>query len=89
MKIGCTTRMITRFAAIRTQRPEAELLAIEPGYKDLEHERHRQFAKTRVTHHGGNREWYHRSQQLVDLVNELRRVHGDPWEHPAVKNVAR
>lgn len=83
VKIGCTTRLASRFAAIRTQRPDVRLLAIEPGYLDLERMRHRQFARDRVTHHGGNREWYHKTDQIMDHVNEIRGRHGDPWKHPS------
>jgi hypothetical protein len=87
VKIGCTTRMSLRFAAIANQRPGAVLLAIEPGFMDREHQRHRQFAHLRVTHHGGNREWYRKAPDLMEWINEARRQYGDPWEHEAVQAV--
>lgn len=84
VKIGSTTRLATRFANIRIQRPALVLLAAEPGYNDLERERHRRFRGVRVSHHGGNREWYRKTPELMEWVNDVRRVYGDPWQMPQV-----
>lgn len=84
IKIGSTTRMANRFATIRRQRPDVKLLAIEPGHLDLERQRHRQFASCRVSHHGGNREWYHKSDLLMSHINDMRGQYGDPWKRAGI-----
>lgn len=84
VKIGSSTRMATRFAAVAEQRPGAVLLAVEPGHHDLEMQRHREWRKIRVAHHGGSREWYHKHPELLEWITEVRTAHGDPWAHPAV-----
>ena len=84
VKIGSSTRMSTRFAAIREQRPGVVLLAVEPGYHDLEQQRHREWRRFRVAHHGGSREWYHKRPELLEWITEVKKAHGEPWAHPAV-----
>lgn len=89
IKIGCSMRLGTRITSLLEQRPAIVLLAVEPGYKDLERARHREFRQYRVAHHGGNREWYHKNDELMAWINSVRQYHGEPWEHPAVKAVPR
>lgn len=79
VKIGVTTRLHQRFREVTANRPNSKLLAVEPGYMDLERLRHRQFAATRVT---GNpsREWFLKTDELMAHIGEVRNRHGDPWE---------
>jgi hypothetical protein len=84
VKIGSSTRLPVRFATIAGQRPNVRLLAVEPGYTELEKRRHREWRRHRVSHHGGNREWYHKTPEMMQWINDVRKAHGDPWAHPAV-----
>lgn len=59
IKIGVTTNLINRLDGI----PWDEVLTVEPGYRDLEQRRHRQFRGCRV--HG---EWFTRSPDLLEHI---------------------
>lgn len=86
IKIGTTSRIHKRMA----QQKMDELLAAEPGYFDLESERHSQFAADRVVMQRlGRNDWFRLSATLLEHVRELRTVHGIPerprgWEPEAV-----
>jgi hypothetical protein len=64
VKIGFTTNLTLRVAAIGAE----EVLATEPGGREREHRRHRQFAALRV--HG---EWFHLAAPLTHHINALAR----------------
>lgn len=69
VKIGTSRRPRQRLAAIRHE----ELLAFERGGREVEQERHRQFADLRE---GG--EWFSLTGVLTAHVDALRSA-GDPW----------
>lgn len=69
VKIGTSATPRARLAAIRHE----ELLAFEQGGRDLEQQRHRQFAALRE---GG--EWFTLAAPLVDHIDSLR-TGRDPW----------
>jgi len=79
VKIGATTRLHQRFGQLALTRPKLKLLAVEPGYVDMERQRHREFQKWRVKGRSG-REWFHRNDVLMEHVRKLRQQYGDPWE---------
>lgn len=66
IKIGWTTGLRSRMQALRPD----ELVAIEPGSRHVETQRHREFAPYNVPHMGG-REWFSRSPALLDHVAAL------------------
>ncbi|MCM3780422.1 GIY-YIG nuclease family protein [Microbacterium hydrocarbonoxydans] len=70
VKIGTSGRPRQRLAAIRHD----ELLAFEPGGRDLEQARHREFASIRE---GG--EWFTLTAELEYHVAALRTT-SDPWQ---------
>ncbi|MCW4384929.1 GIY-YIG nuclease family protein [Salinibacterium sp. SYSU T00001] len=69
VKIGTSAHPRKRLAAIRHD----ELLAVEPGGRALEQQRHREFAALRE---GG--EWFTLTGELAEHVSALRRE-GEPW----------
>lgn len=71
IKIGTSTRLRSRLATLRVD----EVLAIEPGGRDLEQERHRQFSVERIDL---RRENFRQSQALLDHISELRARHFIP-----------
>jgi hypothetical protein len=77
VKIGTTTRLRDRFAAIRCRNPEAMLLATEPGHYELERARHAQFKHIQVKQRG-HKEWFTKTAELMEHITEVRREHGDP-----------
>lgn len=79
VKIGATTRLHQRFGQLALTRPKIKLLAVEPGYTDMEHQRHRQFHTLRVKGRSG-REWFNKGAELMAHVNAVRQQYGDPWE---------
>jgi hypothetical protein len=72
IKIGFTTRLRNRLATLRVD----ELLAVEPGGEDLEHERHRQFAVERIDL---RRENFRPSDRLTSHVVATREEYGLPY----------
>ncbi|WP_235556651.1 GIY-YIG nuclease family protein [Microbacterium sp. GCS4] len=70
MKIGTSGRPRQRLAAIRHD----ELLAFEPGGREIEQARHRQFAAIRE---GG--EWFTLDEDLRAHIRALRTT-DDPWQ---------
>lgn len=59
---------------MRKYPPGSTLLAVEPGDRDVETQRHRQFAGSR----SDGREWFRPTPDLMELIDELVSVHGDP-----------
>lgn len=70
VKIGTSRRPRQRLASIRHE----ELLAFEPGGRDVEQARHREFADVRE---GG--EWFTLTPRLENHIAGLRAV-DDPWQ---------
>jgi len=71
IKVGYSVDVKRR---MRAYPPGSKLLAVEPGDRELEKARHRQFAGSRTD----GREWFRPTQDLMELVQELVDVHGDP-----------
>jgi hypothetical protein len=82
IKIGTTTQLRPRMLKLRIE----ELLAVEPGYYDLERQRHAQFAEFQIVikRQGKPNEWYVPARALLRFARELRAAHGLPdlsrWE---------
>lgn len=73
IKIGYSTNLKQRISQLRLQ-PTA-LLATEPGGRDLEKERHRQFSADRIV---SNREDFTLSPRLLAHIGALLAEHGPP-----------
>lgn len=59
---------------MRAYPPGCQLLAVEPGDRQLELRRHRQFVASRTD----GREWFRPTPDLLELVREIVGIHGDP-----------
>lgn len=70
VKIGMSRNLAGRLLQI----PHDELLAVEPGEREVEAARHRQFNATRV-----NGEWFEMTSDLFQHLLSLRG--GKPWTH--------
>lgn len=68
VKIGYTANLMQR---MDTYPPDSKLLAVEPGGKDVERDRHRQF------HHalGLGREWFVPDDELLEHITRVAREH--------------
>lgn len=77
VKIGTSTRLGPRLAALRQRRPQLVLLAAEPGYYDLERTRHAQFRELRQPIRR-DVEWYRKDSRLMEHITLIRREFGDP-----------
>jgi hypothetical protein len=71
LKIGYSVDVKRR---MRAYPPGSELLAVEPGDRDLETQRHRQFAGSRTD----GREWFRPTPDILDLVEEIVTTYGEP-----------
>lgn len=80
VKIGYSINMHQRLSALRVNRDA--VLATEPGGRDLERQRHAQFAAERV----GRREDFNPSRRLLAHIEAVRAKHGEPrittWQAP-------
>jgi hypothetical protein len=72
IKIGFTQNMQERMLGLRVDL--IDVLATEPGGRDVERERHKQFAHLRV----GNRENFKKDPDLLTHIAKVRREHGKP-----------
>lgn len=78
IKIGFSTNLRERLRALRAT--PSDLLAVEPGGRDLEQQRHQQFNHLRVT---PKREDFHGDRDLRRHIGALRALHGMPaWLSP-------
>lgn len=75
IKIGYSANPEKRIAAL----PHDEVLAMEPGGRELEAARHGQFAEARI----GRGEWFHMAPALVAHIRQLQADDADPWEQLA------
>lgn len=71
IKVGYSVDVKRR---MRAYPPGSQLLAVEPGDRDLERQRHHQFAGSRTD----GREWFRPTPDLLELVAEIVAVHGEP-----------
>jgi hypothetical protein len=71
VKIGYTSNLTQRS---RHYPPGSELLAVEPGTRELEARRHRQFSRDLAR----GREWFHESDTIRDHVTALVGEFGKP-----------
>jgi len=69
VKIGYSSDPWTRVLDMRTARPTVELIAIEPGDRKVEAERHRQFAEWRIA---DNREWFEWSAEIERHIETIQ-----------------
>lgn len=80
LKIGTTAHFRARMQELRVE----EVLAVEPGGRDLERARHAEFAEYQVIHpgrrgaRGGHHEWFSPGERLIAHAAALRDVHGVP-----------
>lgn len=72
VKIGYSTNIKQRMGALRV--PVENLLATEPGGRDLEAIRHEQFAAERV----GRLEDFNPSRRLLAHIEAIKAEHGEP-----------
>lgn len=77
VKIGFTSGIAERLVNLRVD-PDA-LLAVEPGWRETEHERHVQFAAERQ----GKRENFNPSRRLMAHISVMRSKYGDPLDYAA------
>jgi hypothetical protein len=71
IKIGWTSDLTKR---MKGYPPDSILMAVEPGSRQDETRRHRQFANNRT--HG--REWYTMSPSLMHHIDAVKAEHGEP-----------
>jgi hypothetical protein len=71
LKIGHTVNLTRRMSEYP---PRAKLLATEPGDRDVEAVRHRQFRNHLVD----GREWFRDCDELRDHIADLLQMHGKP-----------
>lgn len=73
IKIGYTTNVRARMSQLRVD-SLSDVLATEPGGKDLELSRHKQFADLRI----GARENFKADKRLMAHIEAVRDFHGEP-----------
>jgi hypothetical protein len=71
IKVGYSVDVKRR---MRQYPPGCTLLAVEPGDRDLERKRHQQFRGSLLD----GREWFRPTPDLMELVDEVVSVHGEP-----------
>lgn len=71
LKIGYSVDVKRR---MRAYPPGSQLLAVEPGDRDLETQRHRQFAGSLLD----GREWFRPTPDVLELVSEIIKTYGEP-----------
>lgn len=79
IKIGTTTRLADRMNELRVAN-RANLLAAEPGGRDVESQRHAQFEPFRWRK---RKEDFRQGRELLEHIAAVRLEHGDPWHLPA------
>lgn len=75
VKIGYTAYLRDRVGSLRVA--FNSLLAVEPGARHVESQRHEQFASERQ----GRRENFNPSRRLLTHVEAMRVKHGEPWSY--------
>lgn len=74
VKIGYTIHLRERVNSLRIN--QDAVLAVEPGWRETEAQRHAQFADERQ----GRRENFNPSRRLMAHIDVVRSKHGEPWE---------
>jgi len=82
IKIGFTSRLETRMRDMRV--PLRNVLAIEPGGRELEKQRHEQFRSCRIAR---NLEEFHPVPELMGWIEQVRDQHGLPAFPPDTRSV--
>lgn len=83
IKIGTTTNLHDRMHVLMPD----EILAVEPGGRELEKERHQQFADLRI---GKLSEHFYPGRELKEHIAKVRAEHGRPDPRlPSIERVAR
>lgn len=72
IKIGTTTKIKSRMTALRVN--NEDILAVEPGGRELEAQRHREFRAERIS----RREDFSPSDRLMAHIEATRQEHGLP-----------
>src|SRR5690606_22269051 len=87
IKIGYTANLRQRS---RNYPPGTELLAVEPGTRELERQRHARFSRSLAQ----GREWFAESDELMEHIRVLADAHGIPADvmhaysvHEGIKHV--
>lgn len=75
VKVGYTVNLRERVNSLRVDR--SALLAVEPGWRETEHDRHEQFAAERQ----GRREDFNPSRRLLGHIDVVRAKYGEPWAY--------
>lgn len=75
VKIGYTIDLRARMSGLRVDRDA--LLAVEPGWRETEAQRHAQFDAERQ----GRRENFNPSRRLLAHVDVVRAKYGEPWAY--------
>lgn len=73
IKIGYTTNLSARLSSLRLH--EHDVLATEPGGRELEAQRHHQFRSERM---GRRHEDFDLTARLTEHINDVRAQHGQP-----------
>jgi hypothetical protein len=71
IKIGYSVDVKRR---MRAYPPGSQLLAVEPGDRDQERQRHQQFAGSRTD----GREWFRPTADILELTQEIVATYGEP-----------
>lgn len=82
VKIGYTTLLRDRVIQLRCSRDS--VLAVEPGWREREAERHAMFAPERV----GRREDFNPSRRLLGHITAMRNMYGEPFAFAARRAAA-
>ena len=82
VKIGYTIHLTTRMSTLRVGKDA--LLAVEPGWREGEAERHKMFAAERQ----GRREDFNPSRRLLGHVSAMRAKYGEPYGYAARRQEA-
>lgn len=75
VKIGYTIHLPSRIHSLRVDR--SAVLAVEPGWREIEAERHATFAAERVS----KRENFNPSRRLLAHIDLVRSKYGEPFEY--------
>lgn len=75
VKIGYTIHLGARISSLRLDKDA--LLAVEPGWREQEAERHALFADERQ----GRRENFNPSRRLLAHIDVVRAKYGEPWAY--------
>lgn len=81
IKIGHTVDLFRRMTTLRPD----EVLAVEPGTREDETERHRQFAHLKLRQGKGSSEYFRDAPELREHIAAVIRDHGQPPRLPTLQ----